>query len=298
MTWPILTSGAVLSLALLFAAVKLWAPWCARLKIESSALGHRRRSAPLGLAVLLAFLIPLAVVVLPGQWTQPDRLYPQEIQETLVIVLMASGLVLFLWGCRSDRGQTGLETIFILWTVQAVLWGVGLRIERVMFGIPGVWQIGVVEFPLWMSLVVTLFWLSIVSSVVELLDSIDGAAGLVSGLAALAVFIQARLFSPDDLFVQAFAWLLSITCFGAAFLGRPGGRWHLGKNGSYLLGLWLASLTVLARQKGAAASVITPFLVLAVILVIVLFGFVERSLGFGHHVRRERNAKRHAGGEE
>jgi UDP-N-acetylmuramyl pentapeptide phosphotransferase/UDP-N-acetylglucosamine-1-phosphate transferase len=160
-----------------------------------------------------------------------------------------------------------------------------LRIDRLGFGfLPGQEE-ALVQLPLWLSFFLTLFTLTLIASVIELLDGIDGLAALATGAASLAVFTHAFVSGGDgDLFVQLFAWLLMVIALLAAWLGRPGGRLLLGKNGAFLLGHWLAILLVLARQKEATAKILTPFLILGLIAAVILLRFIERSLGF--HLRK------------
>jgi len=295
MSGGFLLGGAGLALVFGGLLALLGAFLCRRADLRIGAMGGKgeRRPAALGLALIGAFLVPLTYSVCIHSATQADRLYPPETQVALVVVLWGASLLLLAWGWRCDRRRAGLETLLVLWGAQAALWIVGLRIERVSLGFLGLgrWGFGdgIIDLPLWLSFGVTLLWLSLVASVIELLDGIDGMAGLIVGLASAAVFTHAWVVSPEDLFVQLFAWLLAISAFLVAWLGRPSGRLLLGKNGSFLLGFWLASLTVLARQKEVTASILTPLVVVGLVLAVILFRFVEGSLGFSRvPVRRGR----------
>lgn len=286
---PSLLIGALVALA--------GAPLCRRFGLTVRAMGGKgeRRPAALGMVLLGAVLIPLTYYVCVESSTRLDRLYPPGTQNALIAVLWCSSLLLFAWGWRSDRGRAGLETIAMMWIAQGALWAVGLRIDKVSLRLfdflPWAAGTGIIEFPAWISLLMTLMWLSIVASVVELLDGIDGLAPLATGVASLAVFLHARVVSPDFLLVQLFALLLASGSLLTAWLGRHSGRLALGKNGSLTLGFWLATLTVLARQKEVAASILTPLFIVGLVLAVILFRFVESSLGFSK-VPRPRQGRR------
>jgi len=259
---------------------------CRRWRLMVRAMGSKgeKRPAALGLALFGAFLTPLTYHVCVRSTTRIDRMYSPETQSVLIAVLCGTSLLLLVWGWRCDRRRSGLETILVMWGAQAAMWIVGLRIDRVSLGLFGLglgdFGIGVLELPVWASLVVTLLWLSLVASVVELLDGIDGMAGLIVGLSSIGVFTYTSMVGSEEPFVKLFAWLLAASSLLAAWLGRPSGRLLLGKNGSFLLGFWLATLTVLARQKEVAVGILTPLLVIVLVLVVVLFRFIEGSLGF------------------
>lgn len=245
------------------------------------------RPAALGLGIYGAFLIPFLYQVVIQASTASDRLYTPELQTSLTGVLILSSFVLLVWGWRCDRGRSGLETILVQWGAQATLWAVGVRINRMnldFFGIlPSSWGGSeVIELPLWISLVVTLLWFSLITSVIEFLDGIDGMASLIVGAGALAIGTHSWLAGSEEYLVPLYGFLLGGVALVAAWLGRPSGWFLMGKSGSFLLGFWFAVLTVLSRQKGAAASVLTPLILLSLVFAVLLFRFVERSLlGFG-----------------
>lgn len=249
---------------------------CRDWRVMAKSMGGRGalRPAALGLAAFAAFLAPLVWWSCVEGAASRDRFYDAATQGRVVGALCVGSLALLLWGWKHDRRGAGLESLAILWGSQALLWWAGLRVERLGgFGVA-------IEFAPWASLVVTLLWLSTVAAVVELIDGVDGMAGLAVGLGALAIFAHALAFSPGDDFARLFAWLLASTALACAWLGRATGKALLGKNGAYLLGYWFAALTILARQKGAAAGVLTPILGATLLSAVFLFGFVERSLGF------------------
>lgn len=260
---------------------------CRQWDLRTRAMGGKREPRPvaLGLAVFGGFLLPLIYSAGFAMSARGDQYYPLETQRMLVAVLYFTSLALLAWGWRCDRGRGGLETILVLWVVQAALWRAGLRIDQLAFGFLSRQEEALVQLSAWSSLALTLLTLTLISSVIELLDGVDGLAGLVTAAASLAIFAHASVTGGDaDLFVQLFAWLLTMAALLAAWLGRPGGRLLLGKNGAFLLGHWLAALVVLARQKEATAKILTPFLILGLIAAVILLRFIERSLGF--HLRK------------
>ena len=275
----ILLSPVVLVIEWLTA--RTMAPFCRRFNILAHAMGgrHELRPAALGAALLIAFLVPLIFLVNVYPVTALDELYPPEMQSLFITAISVAGLVLLLWGWRCDRGHCGLESILILWTSYAVVWSAGLRIEQISLG--GFGLGGTLHLPTVVSLVVTILWLTVVASVIELLDGVDGLAALVCLLIALASLGFSLLQGTGDHLVILYSWLLALVSGMSAWLGRPSGKFLLGKIGCYLLGFWVATLTILARHKGTTAKVLTPLLILGLILIAILFRFVEKSLGFG-----------------
>ncbi len=131
----------------------------------------------------------------------------------------------------------------------------------------------------WANTAITLLWIAGVTSAMNSLDNMDGAAGGVTVVAALTTFVIAwenydRLPGPENHYwrqVQRWVSFASIAHAGATlgFLRynfiRPA-RTYLGNNGAFLTGFLLASITILGAwsQADRVKSIIIPLVVLVV----------------------------------
>jgi UDP-N-acetylmuramyl pentapeptide phosphotransferase/UDP-N-acetylglucosamine-1-phosphate transferase len=274
---------AAQALALGWAFASLGLIFCRNQRILPDAMGGRMRPRPAGVGVMLyvAFLAPLLWHVGLETTTRADAFYSPEVQKRIVGAMTIGSLALMAWGWRLDRTRAKtLKTLWVMWGAQAAVWVAGIRVESIAPGLPFIGKMDPIVLPAWASLFATLLWLSTVASVIELLHGVDGLGASATGAGSLAIFLWAWWASPGDLFVQAMACLLAASSLWAARVGRPGAKSLPGKNGALLLGFWFACLTVLARQKGAAAGALTPFLAAALLLAVWLMNFAERSLEF------------------
>lgn len=132
----------------------------------------------------------------------------------------------------------------------------------------------------WANTLLTLFWIAGVTSAMNSLDNMDGAAGGVTVVAALTTFVIAwenhSAISPGpegNYWRQVQRWVsfASIAHAGATlgflrynFIAPA--RIYLGNNGAFLTGFLLASITVLGSwsQADPVKSIILPCVVLVV----------------------------------
>lgn len=133
---------------------------------------------------------------------------------------------------------------------------------------------------LWANTVLTLFWIAGVTSAMNSLDNMDGAAGGVTAIAALATFMIAweNHASTADTpmynywrHVQRWVSFASIALAGAmlGFLRYnffPSARTYLGNNGAFLVGFLLAAITILGAwsQADPVRSILIPCTILVV----------------------------------
>jgi len=192
-----------------------------------------------GVPIMAALLLAFAVILLKR---------PHQISEWLPLCV---GLVLiFILGLWDD-----LKTIRARWKlvgqigIALLVYFMGLSIDRVTYPL-GVWS---VQLGGW-SLFATVFWLITVPNIVNLIDGFDGLAGGLGMFMALTLGIVALYAQQLPAAWVAFAMagaLLGFLCFNF-----PPARIYLGDGGAYMIGFFIAGLSLTSSQKGSIAAVL------------------------------------------
>jgi UDP-GlcNAc:undecaprenyl-phosphate GlcNAc-1-phosphate transferase len=159
-------------------------------------------------------------------------------------VLLMTGLLIFFTGLLDDiKKLTPLTKILIQITAASILICMGIRLD-------------IYFLPLWMNILLTLFWIVGVTNAFNLIDIMDGLCGGVSAIAAFFLF-----FSNGDYNV----FLLFLTASLAGFLVHnfPPAKIFMGDAGSLSLGFLLAGYSILGSfTLSHKWALISPLLIL------------------------------------
>ncbi len=230
---------------------------------------HHRRTVPLGggSAILAAVLGPsLLALLLACVWARTGT--PQWLPEALAVHvpgaaakapaalgILAGALVLHVVGLIDDRRRLGVWPKLLAQVVVAsgVVWGCNVRLLE-MFGQP-------------ISIVISIFWIVLITNTFNFLDNIDGLAAGIAVICAAALLGAAG--AAGQMFVGA--WLCLLLGASAGFLVHnfPPARIFMGDAGSMVLGYLLAVLSVLTTYYGDVPSggyygVLLPVVLMAV----------------------------------
>ncbi len=116
----------------------------------------------------------------------------------------------------------------------------------------------------WLSCVVTIFWVVLLINAMNFLDNMDGLCGGVSLIAALSFFLCVLPFEP---MVHLLILLFAGTIAGFLFHNLSPARIYLGDAGSMFCGYFLATIAVLGTfhvEGTPRLAVASPLLALAV----------------------------------
>jgi UDP-GlcNAc:undecaprenyl-phosphate GlcNAc-1-phosphate transferase len=178
---------------------------------------------------LWTIFLPALVVFAIGVWDDFKRL-PARVK--LVGQLVAAGLLIAL--------------------------GTYVQIIPAQFlGLPGQTNIAV-------NWLITLFWVVGITNAFNFIDSMDGLAVGVSGI-AVAFLILVTLGSPQTSLLQLLTLMIG-TCVGLFFFNMPPARFFLGDSGAQTLGFLLAAIGIIYTpvQYPQASSWFLPILILGV----------------------------------
>ncbi len=147
--------------------------------------------------------------------------------------------------------------LFLQITIASCCWAAGLQIEFVSLPGLGLMQLG------WLSLPITVIWLTGVVNAINWMDGLDGLASGVSGIAALTIFVICLFTNQPAVAILIAA--LSGSLLGFLYYNFNPAQIFMGDGGSYFIGFIIAGVSVISLVKTAiATAVLLPFLVLAV----------------------------------
>lgn len=252
-----------------------------RRKAESFGLvdrpaGHKAHQQPTpaggGIGIWLGVVVPLALGQCLLWWTatsSPPSFLPEIAvqhlgglgkQSSKLWLLVAAATVLMLLGLADDRrGLDWKLRLSIQTAVAAVVVAAGWRLS--LF----------VDLP-WLTNALSVLWIVALINAFNMLDNMDGLSGGVGAIAA-AMLAAVMLMAPDpsthqpQLFVAGFLLVLVGALLG--FLGHncPPARIFMGDAGSYFIGFWIATGTLMATFAGEGLprhAILAPLCVLAV----------------------------------
>jgi len=197
-----------------------------------------------GVGIYLAFTITVFSVLR----------FPQPSQYMDIFAIAGGGLLVLILGIVDGiRPLWAVGKLGVLLLVTLLLSRFGVRIN-----LTGLWAV---------DLGLTLVWIAGVSSAMNSLDNMDGAAGGTAAIAAFWTFYVAWYTGPwGQPHVSFVAIALVGACLGFLRYNWTPARVFLGDNGSLLLGFLLAALTVQCgwSRGDRLKAVIVPCAILCV----------------------------------
>lgn len=126
------------------------------------------------------------------------------------------------------------------------------------------------------ALLGTIICVTGVTHALNVVDGLNGLAGVTAFLAALGLAVVAAI--VGDGFVLAVAGVLAASLAGFLLVNYPSGRIFLGDGGAYLVGLLLAELSVLIVHRNPQVSPWFPLMLLAYPIWETLFSIYRRKM--------------------
>ena len=157
--------------------------------------------------------------------------------------------------------------------IASLAYGLGLSIDRVTYP-GGAWS---VELGRIGGYLITVFWLIAVPNIVNLIDGFDGLAGGLGMFMATTLGIVGLL--SEQLAVAWFAFTMAGALLGFLVFNFPPAKIFLGDGGAYLIGFFIASLSLVGSHKGSIAAVLLVTIVaLGVPILDTAFAILRRGV--------------------
>jgi UDP-GlcNAc:undecaprenyl-phosphate GlcNAc-1-phosphate transferase len=207
-----------------------------------------------GVSIFIGTISALIIVYFLGGFNN----LPLQEQGSLWGVLLG-GIGFFLIGLADDLfNLSPILRLLMQIAVSALVWLMGVRIE--FLSVP--FDDGLVYMG-WLSLPITVLWLTGMPNAINWIDGLDGLAAGVSGIAAVVMLIV-------TLFMDQPAAALIAAALAGGALGflrynfNPA-QIFMGDGGAYFMGFTLAGVGIIGLVKSTAVTaVLLPYLILAV----------------------------------
>lgn len=252
-----------------FAALKI-VPWVKTWALNSGWVdlpnARKQHAQPMvrmgGIAICAATLLALLLIWSLGGFA--------NLPASGLLSVVLGGVGFFGIGLADDLlDLSPFMRLFWQVGVASCVWASGVQIEFVTLPGLGLIQLG------WLSLPLTVIWLTGVVNAINWMDGLDGLASGVSGIAALTIFVIC-LFTDQPAAAILIA-ALSGSLLGFLYYNFNPAQIFMGDGGSYFIGFIIAGVSVISLVKTAiAAAVLLPFLVLAIPILDMLAVIVSR----------------------
>jgi UDP-GlcNAc:undecaprenyl-phosphate GlcNAc-1-phosphate transferase len=190
---------------------------------------------------------------------------------SLLLLCAAPG---FAWGLIEDFTARGVVMVRLALTAAAAALGFFLLDARIaqidLAGFDDALAFHAVSFA------VTVFAVTGVAHSINIIDGLNGLAGVIGLLASIGLAIVAA--ATGDSLVFSAACVLAASIAGFLLVNYPRGRIFLGDGGAYLIGLLLAELSVLLVHRNSEVSPWFPLVLLAYPIWETLFSMYRRKV--------------------
>lgn len=129
----------------------------------------------------------------------------------------------------------------------------------------------------WWSLPITLFWLVSIPNIVNLIDGMDGLAGGFGTFLCLTLAFVGYYGGQHDVVIVALAMAGALA--GFLIFNLPPAKIFLGDGGAYLIGFFIASVSLFTSNKGSIiGSLLVVIMALGVPILDTLFAIIRRAI--------------------
>ena len=256
---------ASLVLVMIFGWVSIRVAWRIKLIDHPGSAPHKLHVHATPLAGGIALFLTLLVC---------DFLLGSMVDSSIRATYLAV-IPVFLFGLWDDyKGLSPPVKLLGQVTGAEILIACGVSIR--IFESPGFFFSGTGPFYLYLDWLLTIFWVVGITNAFNFVDSMDGLAVGLGGMAA-AFYILLTLDSGQYLLAQHSALIVGV-CMGLYFYNAPPALLFLGDSGAQSLGLILAALAIAYRPQVAfqTSSWLVPVILLAVPIFDTLLVIISR----------------------
>ncbi len=129
----------------------------------------------------------------------------------------------------------------------------------------------------WLSFPVTIFWLIAIPNIINLIDGMDGLAGGFGLFMSLTLGVVGHFSGMPDIVMMSAVMAGALS--GFLLFNLPPARIFLGDGGAYLLGFFIASLSLASSQKGTIMGALLVMIVaLGIPILDTTFAILRRAV--------------------
>ena len=198
-----------------------------------------------GVPLVGGLSIIVSVILVYWLWITPVMFLPKP-----VTALILASSAMFIFGLIDDLKELSVKTKLIVQALAVLIFVLsGLRTQIVHIG-------------LFANILITFLWMIGITNAFNLLDVVDGLAGGVAVIVAVAFFVIS--FLNGNIIAAALSAALIGAVGAFVIYNLPPARVYLGNSGSHFLGFFLAGIAILISyaQSGRHPALLTPLLIL------------------------------------
>lgn len=225
-----------------------------------------------GLGIAFAFFIAVFISIMIFRNYKVVALDERIIRNLTGIFI--GGVLIVILGMVDDKINVPAKIKFIAQILIAVIL-IKFDVAITFLTIPG---IGLVYLPVWLTWLLTIFWIVGLTNAINLMDGLDGLLAGISTIFALLFFIVAILKGP---FVVALLMMgLAGSSLGFLRYNFNPARIFMGDTGSLFLGLMFSSLSIMGALKVTTAmALFIPLLIMGLPVIDTSFAIIRRFIG-------------------
>lgn len=222
-----------------------------------------------GIATFLGFLVASCCGYMILQRLQPEM----PARDTLLFsAFVIGGFLSFIIGFIDDLISMPAKAKLLCQIVAVsivMIFGVALTFVTNPFGE------GLIYFPLWVSIPITIFWIVGIMNAVNLLDGLDGLLGGVSAISSV-VFV-AVAFMKGQILVALVMAALAGACLGFLKYNFNPAKIFMGDTGSLFIGMIFGIGSIMGGFKTTTTlAFIIPFLIMGLPIIDTTWAIIRR----------------------
>ncbi len=190
-----------------------------------------------GLGIFISFIITLAFA-----WSIKSFENIDSNQIIIITSTLIGSSIFFLIGLIDDlKNLSPFSRLTIQFFASSLVWAMGLKIEVINF----LW-INNFQIPVYLSFLITIFWITGITNAINWLDGLDG---LAAGLVVISLTNTALIGISNELFyITIISSIICGSCLGFLHYNLYPAKILMGDGGSYFLGFTLSILSILSCQ--------------------------------------------------
>ena len=218
-----------------------------------------------GIAIWLGTVFALVTVVLI------QGAYPFG---NSISAILVGGTIMFILGMVDDTyGLSAKFKFFVQIGAALIAFLLGVQIGYIYVPFFDIhWFLG------WLSLPVTILWITGLSNAFNFIDGVDGLAGTLGSTCAITLGVIALFMQPPQDTCTLLCFILAGAIIGFLVFNYNPAKIFMGDSGSLFMGFLLATLSVVGVMKSVTFTIFLPMFVLVVPIFDISFATTRRLL--------------------
>lgn len=226
-----------------------------------------------GLAIFVAFTISV-LWFLPGIVTRVN--YHGTYLHYIWPLVLASSIIVLTGFIDDVKELKPAPKMFGILAAATIIWiFTEFRFDsfKIPFGGP------FLQFPVWLSFLLTVLWIVSITNAVNLIDGLDGLVSGVSIISLTTMGIVSYFFLHDsNIFLTLTIFVLVAAIVGFLPYNYNPAIIYLGDTGALFIGFMIGVLSLQGLKNSTAVAVVTPMIILGVPITDTVVAIIRRKL--------------------